>query len=227
MAILVYVLTGCSSVKQKKTDDAVYMYDMTGAVNGTVFNGVGVIPYAPSYEMEVSSLVNIDLITISSCHRDFHQESAIQTNWLQPKRSFKYVYKPTQGIENDGSCLVRMGAYTKTGGQAAWAVLDFQTPDATLPALNMCNGETQRSAGVSICQSRAGLIQRMAFSNPVEISQKADPRCRMNPVDERYTIWEAPLAAGECVIIFGEIAKPHRQHRHTTVSYTDIIIRGQ
>lgn len=229
----VLFICGCASIPSQPASDAlsaaqkgvVYKYDMTGTVNGTQFDGVGVIPYAEKYNMQFVSRVDVDLISISSCHRDWTAESVAKLGWFQSKKGYSYEYDPSLGIENQGSCLVRIGAYNRDKGQNVWGIIDFENPSRTLPATSYCNGNVQQFSGVSICQSKVGLIQRLVFDSPVIQDTKAlDPKCQMNSKDQK--VWEYQLPVGECVIEFKETVPPYRLHRHSTVAYTDVLIRG-
>lgn len=226
-------LLGCASTPTQSTNDAlaaaqkgaVYKYDMSGTVNGTQFTGVGVIPYADKYSMQFVSPVNVDLLSIASCHRDWTAESVATIGWFRSKVGYSYQYDPSLGIENTGSCLVRIGAYNRDKGQNVWGIIDFENPGRTLPATSFCNGNMQKFNGVSICQSKVGLIQRIVFDSPVMQDVKAlDSKCVMSSKDQK--VWEYQLPVGECVIEFKETIPPYRLHRHTTVAYTDVIIRG-
>lgn len=221
---------GCSTTStapvQTITPGDVYKYDIHGSVNGISFDGVGVIPYASTYNMKIISRVDVDALTITSCHRDLMFENAIELGWFDDKKGYNYQFLP-DSLENQGSCLVKLGAYNKSAqGQNAWAILDFETPEATLPATNICNGVTTQTKGVSICQSKAGLVQAIQFANAVKIAASALPsKCVPNTKDNLN--WEYVIATGECVIAFKEMAPPSRIHRHDTVGYTATQIRGQ
>lgn len=230
---LLLLTAGCMTGPSQPASDAlsaaqkgaVYKYDMTGTVNGTPFDGIGVIPYADKYQIQLVSRVDVDLLTITSCHRDFAAESVIDVNWFHSKRGYNYAYEPSAGIENSGSCLVRIGTYNRDKGQNSWGIIDFETPESTLPATNYCNGSTQQTNGVSICQSKVGLVQRITFDVPVRTAASAlEPKCHFISQDQKT--WEYELPAGECVISFHEIDPPYRTHRHSTIAYTDILIRG-
>jgi len=201
-----------------------YKYDMSGTINGTKFNGVGVIPASPKYEMSIESQVDVDLLTVTSCHREFSVESAISVGWFKQKRGYTYEYNPSQGLEDVGSCLVRIGSYNKADAQNAWAIVDFETPDATLPAESLCNGSDDKTNGVSICQSREGLIQVIKFDTPVRVSDKIPDGCK--PSSDDLMTWTYRAYAGECVVAFQEISGLHRVHRHTTIGYNQIQVRG-
>lgn len=233
LLFIVLLLSSCATPLSQPANDvlssaqkgAVYKYDMAGTVNGTTFVGVGVIPYAAKYSMQFVSPVNIDLFTIASCHRDWDAESVASVGWFKSKVGYSYEYDPSLGIENTGSCLVRIGAYNRDKGQNVWGIIDFENPERTLPVTSYCNGIVQKFNGVSICQSKVGLIQRIVFDSPVIQDAKAlDSKCVMTSKDQK--LWEYQLPAGECVIEFKETVAPYRLHRHTTVAYTDVIIRG-
>lgn len=227
MCAFMSLLIGCSTIDvgPSPKDGVVYLYDLKGTVNGSAFDGVGVIPYAQVYDIKIESQVDVDLLEINSCGRNFHQESAITSGWFKPRRAFEYVYQPDPTIENYGSCLVRFRAYNKAQGQNAWGIVDFETPDASLPSQMFCNGSTSQTNGVSICQSKAGVIQKITF--PVAVKQALatlDPQCKMTSTDG--ISWEYAMPIGECVMAFVEAGGSHRFHRHTTVAYTDYQIRG-
>lgn len=229
LILLASLITGCqmapaSGQVATAHEGVVYKYDMHGTVNGVSFDGVGVIPYSDAYKMHIESLVDVDLISITSCHRDFSAESAIKIGWFKTKRGYDYDFNPAPGIENEGSCLVRTTSLNKDKGLNAWGIVDFETPGETLPATSYCNGRVDKTNGVSICQTRAGLIQKISFEVPVRLSALIESRCQMSSSDNKN--WVYKLQSGECVIAFQEIDGKKRFHRHTTVAYTDIFVRG-
>lgn len=230
LALVTLFLSGCADLQTAvestpQNQSADFRYDLYGTVNGAAFNGVGVVPFSKTYSMNIISKVDVDLLRITSCHRDFSAESAIKLGWFDSKRGYNYVFNPSAGIEDVGSCLVRIGAYNKDKGQNAWGILDFESPDRTFPAQNLCDGKAAGSNGVSICQSKAGLIEKIVFPLPAIQSAKVDPKCVMKKPADGMT-WEYVLQPGECVMEFMELAAPNRLHRHTTIGYSDIEIRG-
>lgn len=219
-------MIGCAIplVTESPDPNKIFKYDLKGTVNGVPFDGSGVIPWSDVYNFKIISRVDVDLFTVSSCHRDFSVESAISIGWFQKKRGYEYEYRPADGIENSGSCLVRIGAYNRDKGASAWGIVDFETKEANLPAQNVCNGNSAQTNGVSVCQSRAGLIQRLVFPVAVHHSDNIEARCNLKSTDGKT--WEYLMPQGECVIAFKEL-NGSKIHRHTTVGYTDILIRGE
>lgn len=230
-AILILFQPGCESISKisgapsAPAPEVVYKYDLRGSVNGMRFDGIGVFPKAPFYDMRIESRVDVDLFTVTSCHRDFSVESAIKIGWFEDKKGYSYRYNPTPGIEDLSSCLVKLGSFNRDKGQSAWGLIDFRTDDATLPAMNYCNGASGQTGGTSFCQSRAGLIQRLVFDVEVAVDA-SNLKSACVPSTKDNKTWEYQIALGECVIAFMEKAVPNRVHRHTTVGYNQILIRG-
>ena len=226
------ILSGCATASPLPSSsvtapNAVYKYDMHGTINGAAFDGVGVIPRADLYDVKIQSRVDVDLLTITSCHRDFSVESAISQGWFSTKRGYEYAFAPVKDLEDRGSCLLRFGAYNQaSASQNAWAIVDFEDPWTNMPAANRCNGETIPSNGVSICQSRAGLEQMLRFPEPMEIDEKALTAQCVPRASADKREWTYSIASGECVIAFQEIASPYRRHRLTTIGYGQILYRG-
>lgn len=206
-----------------------FRYDLTGDINGTEFQGVGVVSLAVDnqYTLTVKSATSVDMIEISTCHRDWSdQDMPIEVgNWFEPNHGFTFKFQLVHGIEDLGTCLMRIGAYNKAGNPQAWAIIDFLTPDSTLPAVNKCDGDVGQAHGVSICQSKAGLDEEIDFATPVEIADATDPACKPKvPSDGMH--WLYTLPPKECVLYLMEIAPPHRFHRHTFRGYQSIQVRS-
>lgn len=238
LVLLAFLFTGCTTgsvtstltntqIKAMTAEDVVYKYDMLGSINDTPFDGVGVIPLSKQYVLKVESRENVDLLTINSCHRNYSAESAIQQGWFKKKRGYQYTYNPAPGIEDKGSCTLRFGSYNKSpNGQIAWGLVDFETPEAVLWANNFCDGNATQTHGVSVCQSKEGLIQKITFAVPVQLMMDLLPeRCKI-PVPADGLVWEYYMPRGECVYAFRQIGGTKAIHRHTTVGYNQIFIRG-
>lgn len=217
------VMSGCSSISTIPNSplskpDAVFKKDLSINVNGKKFEGVGVLPRAKSYSMEIESKVDVDLFTVTTCHRDFSTQDAINVNWVHPKRSYIYSYTPISGIEDVGSCLVRIAAFNKDKGATAFAVFDLETEKETLPAKMQCNGVNQSFGGVSVCQSREGLIQNIEFETVVDCIDDAKNKY-LGVKKLQYEIKK-----GEHIMACRERDAPNRIHRHTDFGFTDYIL---
>ncbi len=214
--ILCVLLSSCASIPQTSLPPSMQQtipnYTLSGSVNGTAFSGVAVIPWSSQYDVKVESSVDVDYMTISTCARDIPITSAISVYWTLPHNSIDYPYLPDP-LENHGSCLMRIDAFNKKNpANNAFAILDFETPDATLPATNVCNGAVETTGGVSVCQSKAGLLQEIVFQTPVEIYKPAIAADCV-PTTNDNLVWKLTVPLHDCVVYFQQIAKPHALHR--------------
>jgi hypothetical protein len=75
--------------------------------------------------------------------------------------------------------------------------------------------------GVSICQSRASLVQRIAFAEPVEVLHP--DFCQAPEVIEGGKAFLIELSSSKCLYLFQDDKK--RRHRLTTFGYDDVIMR--
>ena len=129
-------------------------------VNGTAGKGVLVVNKAPVYEIDITLDDRAELIKLTTCHR----EIIVERGSFKSKISHKVSFRIQAGIENEGFCTINIGAFDLQG-QHAWGLVEIK--NETLPATQFCNGEARRWDGVSICQARKGLIQRIQFDQPV------------------------------------------------------------
>jgi hypothetical protein len=223
-------LAGCTSPQgsiPSVIQPQVNKYDMHGTINGYEFAGVGIVPAASQYDMRIESDADINLLTVQTCHRNFSVEDAIKTGWFESNRGFNYVWRPAAGIEDEFSCIIRIGSYNKSvGGQNAWAIVDICDKTVSLPAMNYCDGSQGQSHGCSVCQTHVGLIERLGFDAPVIIDSSAITAACPGSLSQDGKVFEYQMGLGECVYRFAEKASPHRKHRHTTEGYNNILYRG-
>lgn len=210
------IIVGCSSAQGPLDTNQIYKNDILMTVNGVKYQGTGVISKAQKYNILVETEEKMDLLTISSCHRDVTIENA--------KKAYTYSYVPNE-IEAQGSCTVRVGGYSKNSGKHSWGFLEFEEGPGLIVNLQ-CNGKLESlSNGVSVCQSHEGLIQRIIFEKPVAIAQKSlIDSCKPQTVDNK--VWTYYMPKGECVINFFEVGGK-LVHRHTSIGYMSYILREQ
>jgi hypothetical protein len=229
--ILIFMigLVSCNQNSYQTVEAEVfYKRDMILEVNGVKGEGVVVAPLSSSIPFYVVARGDLDLFTFTSCHREETAENAgnvteSQGSWIfkrtiTKKREVKLTFSPTE-IENVGGCPILLGGYEQEKGRHSWGFVDFETPDAALPASVSCNGVTTKSKGVSICQARAGLIQSIRFASQVKVSP--DAGCEIGATESDY--FEFSIPKGQCVFAFME--STGRIHRLTTLGYEQILIR--
>jgi len=220
--LLALFISGCASlVNQELNPDVFYKRDIQLEINGVKFLGVAVPKRADKYEIKIKARGKIDMLTVTSCHREF----VIEDPTVMPgtSRSFSFTYVPIKGIEDGRGCLLDIGAFEKKRGRHSWATIDFETETENLPAILKCNGEKwdTNPSSVSICQGKTGLIQKIRFDHRVKVSPDTEMCNVMKTEDEMTYTYVMPR--GECTYYFGD--KYGNFHRHTTIGYESILIR--
>lgn len=206
-------LTGCAGIQQNLDPKLVYKRDMQVTMDGKTGDGVLVVPAKDRHDFSVTAKAAMGLYTFNSCHR----EVALQN---MPKTVGGY-FVPKLGIEDQAGCMVEFGGYDASAGQHSWALVDFEDPKTTLSHTMKCNGEVIDSKGVTICQSRAGLVQRVEF--PVKVVVAAEAGCQKLEAADRQ-MFQFPISRGRCVYRFEEI-EGKRQARITTLGYESVLLR--
>ena len=200
-------MVGCATVPTPLDPNVYYRRDME--INGR--KGVAVLARRDLYKLKLKSQGKMDLLTVSTCHRE--------DPFYKVGYEYEYEYKPVEGLESGGYCPMQVGGFNRTKGRHAWAFVDFEGPDATLPARLKCNGVDALTNGVSVCQSRVGLEQEILFD--VAVKTLPEARCPMPGDGKRF---QFSVVLGECVFAFREVAAPNRVHRLTTIGYEQILI---
>lgn len=209
------------------TSEVFYKRDMILEVGGVRGEGAIVVPLKSVVPFYVTARGDLNLFTLTTCHREETAEDAgnvtERTGWLfkrtiTKKREVKFDFKPTL-IESQGGCPIQLGGYEEQKGRHSWGLVDFETPEATLPAILECNGQVVSAKGVSVCQSRVGLIQSIKFSVPVKVSPDAE--CGLGKTEG--DVFEFPIPRGQCVFAF--MSADQKIHRLTTLGYEQVLIR--
>jgi hypothetical protein len=212
----------CGSINQSVNPDVFYKRDMLIEINDLKAQGTLVVPKSKDYWFEIEARGKLDLFTLQSCHREITREKAGEGGIFGNAKKVQLGYTQVPGLEDQGGCQVQLGGYEREKGRNSWALIDFETDDAKLPARLKCNGSTIQSSGVSICQSRAGLIQEIYFA--VDTIANPPEGCEIpRPADLKTYRFTMPK--GQCVLNFMEKGGDHREHRLTTLGYEGILIR--
>lgn len=227
------LLTGCAGLSTNSANTTtVYEADLYGSVDGYAFDGVFVAPEAKTHTFVIQSKTDVNVMTIQSCHRYLHFEDVIKTGWFRPNRGFQTSLEVAPGIEDTGYCVIRLSAYTKqVGAGEAYGIGLFKNEMFNLPATNICNGAEGQTSGSSVCQSMYGLVERIKFPGQVVMARPlADGsgtipnQCQGRMIDA--STFEYTMPNGECIIAFGEVAKPHRKYIHLARGFSKSTYRG-
>lgn len=223
--LIAQLCCSCSLVSQKLDPQTFYRRDIQLDVNDQKFDGAGVPNFSDEYKIKIKSIGKIDMLTIQSCHRHESFEN-VGGGIFGASKTFTYIYRPIKGIEDGRGCLLDIGVYERSKGRHGWATLDFQTKMGAenLPAHLLCDGKEWSTDpnSVSICQAKNGTIQKIVFDHRVKVSP--DARCDvMKTTDEMTYTYLMPV--GECTFYFGD--KYGNFHRHTTLGFENVLIRGE
>ena len=224
-AASLFLFVGCATITGdiKSPLNAVFKRELEVKVNGKVYSGTGVLPKSERYTMVITSRVDVDKFSVTSCHRDFEINNAIDVTWIKPKRSYEFIYEPVKGIEDEGSCIVKIAAFNKGKAANSFAMFEFEDTFYQLPAKVNCNGDSKQYGGVSFCQAKDGLVQTITFEKEVKIDN-TDPNCKpyeMKTSDNKTFEFQMPL--GECVFTARELVGEKKFHRHMNFGYNDYV----
>lgn len=201
---------GCVTSRPDAAPEKLYRKDMKLKINGVKSSGgVYVLPKQKAYNIKAYLYKKAVVFKISSCHREWV--------WSDPGDDVEFRYEPLSGLENEGFCPLELGGFDMKG-QHSWAYIDF-VDDEELEAQIGCNGRVFSLKGVSVCQCKEGLVQRIVFDRPVEVLHPE--RCN-SPESTDQKRFELHINSGKCIYLFTDGSKVHRM---TTIGYDDVMIR--
>lgn len=218
---LLLIITSCKTINQELDPKVYYKRDIKIKYDDKSYNGIAVLPYIlnKNYEVEFESNGKLNLFTITSCHREEVYENEYN-NFNSKKIELGFSLNPE--FEKEG-CPIQLGAYDLKG-RHSWGFIDYKT-GAHLSAIIDCNGKKYLSTGVTICQSKQGLIQSITFKHEVVFSPESQLRkeCKnisYETTDNKMFVYAIPNR--ECVYEFMRKDKPEEVHRLTTIGYEKI-----
>jgi len=216
--LFLWLIAGCSSVPLKLDPKVMYKRDMKISFDGQSYSGVAVLPDKASHEITIETKGKLDLLTITTCHREFTAEN-LSSGGIFGKNKYTFLYAPIPGIE-DEYCPIDIGGYEALKGRHSWGFLDMKTKGENVEALLHCNGELKNVSGVSVCQSKLGLVEKINFSQEMAVAPSENCKTMISPDLKSY---EFEVAPGVCVYKFR--SRDNQYHRLTTIGYEDIVIR--
>jgi hypothetical protein len=155
----IFLFTSCTSFPQPDpVSNRFGEADLAYRVNGSAHVGASTIPRSVSgYQLEFDLPEGVEVAIFRTCHR--------QVTHRRPGRTLSIFYVPALYLEGEDLCLATLETIDKSAVERL-AILDF-TDRRRLPARIFCNGAKVETNGAFLCQSAAGLIQRISFREPV------------------------------------------------------------
>lgn len=188
--MLFLFFSSCSELTQKLSPEVFYSYDLQ--INQV--RGSGTVPFAEKYTFDITSPAEMDLLVITTCHREYT---------VQPKtKTYTYSYAPM--LEKYHFCPIYFSAYNREG-RTSFGMILAESPKYKLPAIIECNGRIWSPVGTAVCESKAGLKQRITFDVPVMTAAPvAGPSSRTEPCPplQGNQAFEFALPARECIYQF-------------------------
>lgn len=216
------LLTGCATFGKPADPNLIYRREMALVVNGKKIEGVGVLPRALSYRFEIESRGRLDAFTLTSCSRDELTLDIKEKGLFGSRRRYRFDYLPMAGLEDTSFCQLDLGGYDKETGRHSWALLDFEHPELRASATVYCNGSVVKSVGVSVCQSKIGLYQKIEFSGPTIVEYEKE--CEIAQSEDGGKTYIFPLRKGICHYAFRELKGAREFHRLTTLGYEGFLM---
>lgn len=219
---VIYFFASCATPEPKlHSAETFYRRDMLIEVDGKTYPGYGVLPLRDEYNFKVTTKHDMDRFLATSCHRQIVEEKVGDTGWFSKKATYKFTFKRASGVEQSDPCPLQLVG-SADSNEHSFGFLEFQTSADTLPAVLECDGWKNTYNGVSVCQAKKGLVQKISFQTPVRTA--FDSGCELPiPSDKKNFVYEIPR--GRCVMVF---CNEQRQcHRLTTIGYDEAWVRGQ
>lgn len=187
--------------------------------------GVGVLPDLDEYTIKIKAYDDLNFLTLTTCHEETTSENP-DAGWKKKDGELTFSYKPT--MEKGKACPLYVSAFSRKQ-RHSWGILIFENERYQLPAKLYCNGYMEDYDGVSACQSREGLLQKVVFDEPVKLvkpvngaaDRKGDCPVIGKDGDKEF---EFKIPNREC--FYGFIGMNSKKiHQMLTIGYEEIIVR--
>jgi hypothetical protein len=215
--ICLFLLLGCSRTSDIIKVKINYKKSLSFKVNGQQFKGVGVPTFAKEYLIEIEAPFKLNYVKIESCHREIVLRNAYhKKRILKNRKKFQFNYKPI-GLEKE--CIVFITALNENG-KGKFGQIAFESPEYKVMATNYCNGIKSKTKGVSLCQTKKGLIQMIEFDEDLIVKST----CPIMGYNGRKNIFKYEPESGDCVFLF---MGKDRLHKLVSFGYDQIIYEDE
>ena len=213
---LLLALNSCALFEpeqREKLDPAIYYKnDICFEFENKKFCGVGVIPSKNIIKLKINTKNNIENLMMTTCHREISTKDP-DKGLLGRNGVVKLTLRPTIEIQKS-VCPFYFASFARDG-KHAWGMLVVKDPRYRLNATSLCNGDFKKESGVSICESKQGLIQRIVFNEPIVmitptngVAQRKEPCPKLDLSNNDRTI-EYKTPNRDCV--YGIIGKESKE----------------
>ena len=218
--LLIVLVASCAHQQKQISSTDKIRYDLDMTVNGARIIGMGVLDGSAPYNIKIESEGDLDVVTITNCHKEIIHEGTPKRKGLfrgifgKKNKSYSFVHNP-EGLELREPCPLILSAFSKDG-RHSFGYLSLGSSEATRKATLQCNGRTQEYIGSSICQAKFGLIQKISFDDDVLYSSDCAP-------DGKASEFEIEIKKGFCHHSFMD--RNRKFHDLTTYGYETFYYR--
>tara|TARA_R100000781_G_scaffold105913_1_gene69795 strand:+ start:3790 stop:4476 length:687 start_codon:yes stop_codon:yes gene_type:complete len=211
--VIIFSCSTPSDIIKIKTN---YKKDLDFVVNNKSFKGIAVPKLSKSYLIEIETPFKINYVKIESCHREvvlrnvYHKKRIIKN-----RKKFQFNYKPI-GIEKE--CILFISALNEAG-KGRFAQILFQAKQYNIKAINFCNGQETTAKGVSLCQSKKGLVQMIHFDEDLEVRSTCPIMSYKGKKNFKYE-----PESGDCVFLF---MGKDRLHKLVSYGYNEVLYEDE
>jgi len=224
LAILVLVLCpGCASIWAPQDPNLEQKLMLRWCTEEACHEGAGVVPLRSEYILEIGlrDESKIEEIIFATCHRirriPLGELERGKLNWWdkiwgKKREGQKWTYNPSPGIEDTGTCDLRIYTLDSKSEEHAFGIMRIHGNPTkyNLKGFLFCNGDGgKRIEGVSVCSGRAGTRQIIRFQDPVTVVMDDEQTHCKEPYPVELGL-QIILAAGDCSYRFLTI--DGRQH---------------
>lgn len=211
-----FLLLNCSRTSDIIKVKINYKKNLSFKVNGQQFRGVGVPSLAKEYLIEIETPFKLNYVKIESCHREVVLRNAYhKKRILKNRKKFQFNYKPI-GLEKE--CIVFITALNENG-KGKFGQITFESPEYKVMATNYCNGVKSKNKGVSLCQTKKGLIQMIEFDEDLVVKST----CPIMSYNGK-NIFKYEPESGDCIFLF---MGKDRLHKLVSYGYDEIIYEDE
>lgn len=211
--LILFLVAGC--VTQPLDINTLYRKDLQVKIDQDKHWSVGavVLDKKDRYDFNFWFYKKPTKFVLTTCHRE--------VVFSNPGGSLKYTYMPDPKLEQTEFCPIEVAAFDD-GGQHSWGMIDFRSGFEKLHGWLTCNGEKEWGQdGVSFCQSKSKLTQRVAFDVPVKGMASSDCPA-LKPLGKDGKEFTFEMGRGKCLYVF---KAADQIHRLITFGYDDVILR--
>lgn len=212
-----FLFFGCVTSSQIKPIE--FFHDMNLEANMKKGKGFLIVDPYHQYKIKANWDYRVSsLISISNCHRDMAIKPSTGL-FKKGDKEIELLFVPTS-IEQNEHCPLFIGAFDKDGRHSFGAIF-FRNQDETITSKLECNGVTSTNLGLSVCQSKANSVVRIAFAE-TNLEVAGEENC---PEMEKTApnVFEYNSSVGECLYTFSNDGK--KFHKHVSFGYNKFALR--